>query len=450
MSDNLSLNPDTLEKNELILGFIPLTDCAPLVIAKEMGFFEKYGLEVSLSKETSWANIRDKVAIGILDGAQMLAPMPLAMSLGLGPIQKPMVTAFSMDLNGNAITVSSDLYREMLTVDSDDMLQHSTTVLALKTVIDNRNKKGLEPLSFAVVFPFSTHNYELRYWMASAGIDPDRDVRLVVVPPSQMVEQLQKGLIDGYCVGEPWNSIAVQKGLGHTLITKYEIWKNSPEKVFGVTEEWAVQHPNTHLALLRALLEASRWVDSRENRAKVTEIISRSIYINAPENIVRMSMTGTYQFAPNSMPQALPDFNVFHRYAANYPWRSHAVWFMTQMIRWGQIEEPIDIHATAAEVYRPDIYRAAGKLLGIAAPTADHKLEGAHHQNWKLVESSVTTLLGADSFFDDSIFDPMSPLDYLKSFPIHNMSLALQQLQDSIRYQSFQPAAVPVDQEIPR
>ncbi|MEW8461660.1 MAG: CmpA/NrtA family ABC transporter substrate-binding protein, partial [Candidatus Thiodiazotropha endolucinida] len=183
MSDNLSLNPDTLEKNELILGFIPLTDCAPLVIAKEMGFFEKYGLEVSLSKETSWANIRDKVAIGILDGAQMLAPMPLAMSLGLGPIQKPMVTAFSMDLNGNAITVSSDLYREMLAVDSDDMLQHSTTVLALKTVIDNRNKNGLEPLSFAVVFPLSTHNYELRYWMASAGIDPDRDVRLVVVPP---------------------------------------------------------------------------------------------------------------------------------------------------------------------------------------------------------------------------------------------------------------------------
>ena len=450
MTGDITLDPESLEKRQLTLGFIPLTDCAPLVIAREMGFFEKYGLEVSLSKETSWANIRDKVAIGILDGAQMLAPMTLAMTLGLGPIRKSMVTAFSMDLNGNAITVSTDLYREMLAANSDDMAERSTSVLALKSVIQNRATSGLEPLSFAVVFPFSTHNYELRYWMAAAGIDPDRDVRLVVVPPSQMVEQLEKGLIDGYCVGEPWNSLAVQKGLGHTLITKYEIWKNSPEKVFGVTEEWAVQHPNTHLALLMALLEASRWVDSREQRTQVTEIVSRSVYINAPENIVRMSMTGTYQFAPNTTPQAMPDFNVFHRYSANYPWRSHAVWFLTQMIRWGQVKDVIDIHSAAARVYRPDIYRKAAGLLGIDSPGVDYKQEGVHHQDWALLESSTTTSLGADSFFDGSTFDPASPLDYLDSFPVHQMTLSLQQLQEKNRYKSFRAAAARVDQELTR
>lgn len=430
MDHNIDFDINSLEKRELSLGFIPLSDCAPLVIARERGYFEKYGLEVTLSKETSWANIRDKVAIGILDGAQMLAPMPLAMTLGLGPIHKPMITALSMDLNGNAITVSNELYLQMSKIDSAAMADRKTAVHALKALIENRKEQNKEPLTFAVVFPFSTHNYELSYWMASGGIDPVSDVRIVVVPPSHMVEQLEKGVIDGYCVGEPWNSLAVKKGLGHTLITKYEFWNNGPEKVFGVTQEWAAQHPNTHQALLMALLEASSWIDETSNRIEVASIVAPGIYANAPESIVRMSMTGTYQYSPNCLPQALPDFNVFHRYAANFPWRSHAIWFLTQMIRWGQIKNGLDIRATAEQVYRPDIYRRAATQLGIQAPIIDYKSEGHHKEAWSLFAGDCSISLGSDRFFDDSSFDPTSPLAYLESFTIHNMSLELDELRE--------------------
>lgn len=427
MSFESSFNLESLEKTDLSLGFIPLTDCAPLVVASEKGYFTKYGLNVSLSKETSWANIRDKVAIGILDGAQMLAPMPLAMSMGLGPIHKPMISAFSMDLNGNAITVSNDLYQRMSHADAAAMARRSTSVHALKAVIEARKSSGQKPLTFAVVYPFSAHNYELRYWLGSAGIDPDKDVRLVVVPPPQMVSQLEEGLIDGYCVGEPWNSLAMEKGLGHTLITKYEIWNNSPEKVLGVSEEWAAQHPNTHMALLMALLEASMWVDQPENRKEVAAIISRSVYVNAPEHVVRMSMTGTYQYSSSKLAENQPDFNVFHRYAANYPWRSHAVWFITQMIRWGQVDSTFDMQAVASQVYRPDLYRAAAKALGLPCPNVDYKSEGTHDSNWKL--DGIT--LGSDSFFDDQSFIPEDPVSYLTQFDMSNMSISKEKLMQA-------------------
>lgn len=213
----------TLEKPQITLGFIPLTDCAPLVIGHEKGFFEQYGLRVSLSKETSWANVRDKVAMGFLDGAQTLASMPIAMSAGNGPIEKPMISALTLDLNGNAITVSEALYQRMLAADPQAMQARPLSARALKTVLDADRQAGCEPLTFAVVFPTSTHNYELRYWMAAAGIDPDRDVRLEVIPPPQMVNAMRSGRIDGYCVGEPWNELAVKEGLGRVMITKYEL-----------------------------------------------------------------------------------------------------------------------------------------------------------------------------------------------------------------------------------
>jgi ABC-type nitrate/sulfonate/bicarbonate transport system substrate-binding protein len=428
MNDNINMNTASLEKTDLTLGFIPLTDCAPLVVAKELGYFEKYGLNVQLSKETSWANIRDKVALGILDGAQMLAGMPLAMSLGIGPMAKPMVTAFSMDLNGNAITVSNALYERMQAIAPAAMQQRPLSADALKAVIEHNRKAGGEPLNFAMVFPYSTHNYELRYWMAAAGIDPDRDVRLVVVPPPQMVGQLEKGRIDGYCVGEPWNAQAVQAGLGQTLITKYEIWNNSPEKVLGVTQEWAEQYPNTHRALLMALLEASCWLDEPRNRLPAASMIARPIYINAPEHVVRMSMTGTFQYAASEMPRALPDFNVFNRYAANFPWRSHAMWFLSQMVRWGQVEEAIDLRAVAEEVYRPAIYREAAAALGLLSPCVDYKLEGGHESTWKLHDGCDSLLMGPDRFLDGRKFDPSRPLEYLQGFDIHHMSVALDEL----------------------
>ena len=413
MNRNVS---DNLEKTQLTLGFIPLTDCAPLVVAKEKGMFERYGLQVTLSKETSWANIRDKVAMGILDGAHMLAPMVLGMSCGIGPVHKPMVAALSLDLNGNAITVSNALYAQMLELAPKQAAQPATSAHALKRVIDARRADGQSPLTFATVFPTATHTYELRYWMAAAGIDPDQDVRLVVVPPPQMNGRMERGEIDGFCVGEPWNAAAVHAGIGRTVITKYELWNNSPEKVFGVTQEWAEQYPNTHRAVLMALLEAARWLDQLQHRREAVEMIARSQYVNAPVEVVAMSMTGTYRYAADEAPRTLPDFNVFNRYAANFPWRSHAVWFLTQMVRWQQLVQPVDFRVLAESVYRPDLYREAAVALGITAPEVDYKSEGEHVAPWQLAGNTGAIAMGPDAFFDGRVFNPDDPQGYLQGF----------------------------------
>jgi nitrate/nitrite transport system substrate-binding protein len=414
-----------LEKTALKFGIIPLTDCAPIVIAKEKGFFKKHGLDVEISKEASWANIRDKVSLGELDGAHMLAGMPIAATLGVGATQKETITAFSMDLNGNGITVSNELYERMVEADPEAMKTRPTTARALKKVIDADKAAGKEPMTFAMVFPVSTHNYEIRYWMASAGIDPDRDVRLIVIPPPQMVANLQSKNIVGYCVGEPWNQRAVEMGIGRSIITNYEIWNNNPEKVFGVTREWADKHPNTHKAAVRALIEAAQWIDQPDNRKEVVKIISAKSYVNAPESVVENSMTGTWLYTKAEGPQQMPDFNVFFRYAATFPWQSHAVWFLTQMVRWGQIEQPFNFRKVAAQVYRSDIYREAAKDLGIAVPTIDFKTEGSNAAGWVLDKATAPIAMGPDRFFDGKIFDPAKPLDYLKSFEIHAIKVDL-------------------------
>lgn len=418
-----------LELTKLKFGFIPLTDCAPLVIAKKKGFFKKYGLEVDVLKEASWANIRDKVAIGALDGGHMLAGMPIAASLGVGAIKKPTITAFSMDLNGNAITVSNALYERMVEADPEAMKERPLTARALKKVIDADKAAGKPPMTFAMVFPVSTHNYELRYWMASAGINPDQDVRLIVIPPPQMVANLRANNIAGYCVGEPWNERAVKMGIGRTLITNYEIWNNNPEKVFGVNQEWADKHPNTHKAVLMALLEASKWMDKPENRLEVAKIISKRSYVNAPLDVVKMSMTGTFLYSKEEEPRPLADFNVFHRYAATFPWLSHGEWFITQMIRWGQIEKALDIKKAISEVYRPDIYRDAAKELGIDYPTIDFKTEGTHAEPWVLSDATAPIAMGRDVFFDGKTYDPNKLVEYIRGFDIHNIKVSLDELE---------------------
>ncbi len=404
-----------LEKSQLTLGFIPLTDCAPLVVAKERGLFAKYGLEVTLSKETSWANIRDKLAIGILDGAQLLAPMPLAMSLGVGPVHKPMVTAMVLSLGGNAITVSDTLYQEMQRIAAATLEAKPHSSDALRAVIDQRRREYDRPLTFATVFPTSTHNYELRYWLAASGIDPDRDLQLMVIPPPQMPSALARGEIDGYCVGEPWNGVCVAEGICHTLVTKYQLWNNSPEKVLGVTEEWAEQNPNTHQALIMALLEACRWLDQPDNRHQVAELVASSRYVNAPLKAVRNSLTGVLQRHPQGPVEEQPEFNLFFRNAANFPWRSHAVWFLTQMVRWGQLGHPVDFHGVAGRVFRPDLYRTAAAALGLDAPHEDYKREGEHHAAHGVSGSHGPIGLGSDRFIDGATFDPFNPLRYIES-----------------------------------
>ena len=412
-----------LEKTKLTLGFIPLTDCAPLVVAAEKGYFKKYGLDVALSKEASWANIRDKVAIGELDGAHMLAGMPIAASLGVGALPKATITAFSMDLNGNAITVSNDLYERMVKADPEAMKERPLSARALKKVIDADKAAGKEPMTFAMVFPVSTHNYEIRYWMGAAGIDPDQDVRLIVIPPPQMVANLKAGNIVGYCVGEPWNERAVEAGIGRTLITNYEIWNNNPEKVFGVNLEWHEKNPRTHQALIMALLEATQWMDQPKNRMEVVSLIAQKSYVNAPDEVVKMSMTGTFKYAKDEEPRPLPDFNVFYRYAANFPWLSHAAWFISQMYRWGQLEQPANILQTAGSIYRPDLYRQAAKALGVPYPTIDVKKEGINAKPWTLKEATSPIAMGPDRFFDGGVFDPAKSGEYVTGFAVKNLKV---------------------------
>ncbi|MBL1141503.1 MAG: ABC transporter substrate-binding protein [Proteobacteria bacterium] len=413
------------EKNNLKLGFIPLTDCCVLAIASEKGMFEKYGLNVELSKEASWANIRDKVCVGALDGAHMLAGIPIATTLGLGFTKKPMVTAFSINLNGNAITVSNGLYERLLAIDENIARDRKRTAMALKQLIEEDKYSGKAPLTFAMVYPYSSHNYELQYWMASAGIDPAHDVNLRVIPPQYMVRNLQEGQIDGYCAGGPWNSYAVKENIGKILITGYEIWNYSPEKVLGVTREWAENYPDTHFALIMSLLEAAAWIEQPKNRVAVIEILAKEKYIGISEEVIGMSMADNYQYESNGQIISIPDHNVFHRYLANYPWRSHAIWIMTQMYRWGQFDQVVNIRETVEEIYRPDIYRQAAQQLNMNSPTIDYKTEGQHQDAWSLQNVEM----GADAFFDGQVFDSEKSLDYLTGFDVHNLKVDLEELK---------------------
>ncbi len=405
----------SLEKTRLTLGFVPLTDCAPLVMGVEKGFFARQGLDVTLSREASWANIRDKVAVGLLDGAQMLAGIPLAATAGVGRMNVPMLTGIALGLNGNAITVSETLHRLMAEADPAAMAAHPASACALKPVIEARRAAGRPGLTFGVVLPVSSHAYQLRGWLSSAGIDPNRDVQLVVVPPPHMVASLKAGEIDGYCVGEPWNTQAVHEGIGRIAVTGYELWNNSPEKVLGVTAAWAAENPGTHGALIRALIETARWLDQPDSREETARVLAADHHVGVPAAVLRASLTGSVRYAAGAPVRALPDFTVFHRYAATFPWRSHALWFLAQMVRWGQLPADADLSGIAASVYRADLYRAAAAELGEPAPLADAKPEGLHDAPWILDAAVAPIAMGPDRFFDGRRFDPADPLGGLPS-----------------------------------
>jgi len=394
-----------LEKTELNIGFIPLTDCASLAVAREKGFFKKYGLKVTLSKEASWANIRDKLAYGMLDAAQMLATMPIASSLGVGSWKKETVTALVLGVNGNAITVSSRLYEQLKQLNPEFEQHRPVTAETLKQLIDIRASKGKEPLTFAHVFPASTHNYFLRYWLASAGIDPDHDIKLSVIPPQQMVQNLEANLVDGFCVGEPWNQYAINAGMGHALITSYEIWNNAPEKVLGVNKEWAIKHSNTHKALIKALIDAAAWIDTKENRDETAEIVSREEYTNIPVDIISPPLAGQYKYHAGAQSESLPDFNVFYKYNASFPWHSHAAWYISQMQRWGDVSDSINVKETINNIYWVDFYRQVISEMGFDSPTVNVKLEGQHAEKWEVDSQKGSQVMASDLFFDKKRFD---------------------------------------------
>jgi nitrate/nitrite transport system substrate-binding protein len=368
-----------IEKDELILGFIKLTDMAPLAIAKEKGFFEEEGLFVTLEAQSNWKVLLDRVIAGELDGAHMLAGQPIAATIGYGT-KGSVVTPFSMDLNGNAITVSNAVWEEMKpNVEmADGKPVHPISAAALKPVVESYTASGT-PFNLGMVFPVSTHNYELRYWLAAGGINPGLyspddvsgqiggDVLISVTPPPQMPATLEAGTILGYSVGEPWNQAAVVKGIGVPVITDHDIWKNNPEKVFGLTAEFVEENPQTTLALTKALIRAAIWLDEGDNanRAEAVEILSRPEYVGADAAVIAKSMTGTFEFEAGDTRPA-PDFNVFFRYNATFPYYSDAVWYLTQMRRWGQIAEPQTdawYDETAKSVYKPDLYKQAAEAL---------------------------------------------------------------------------------------
>lgn len=419
-----SVKAAVLEKDELTFGFIKLTDCVPLVIAKEKGYFEDEGLYVTLQAQANWKVLLDRVIGGELDGAHMLAGQPLGATIGFGT-KADIITAFSMDLNGNGITVSNDVWKAMksrIPMQSDGKPQHPVKADALKPVVDEYHKEGKE-FKFGMVFPVSTHNYELRYWLAAGGINPGfyttsditgmsgADVLLSVTPPPQMPATLEAGTIHGYCVGEPWNQQAVFKGIGVPVITDYEIWKNNPEKVFGVTREWAEKNPHTHLAVIKALIRAAQWLDADngKNRAEAAKILSRSEYVGANYEVIANSMTGTFEYEKGDK-RDLPDFNVFFRYHATYPYYSDAIWYLTQMRRWGQIGEakPDSWYVdTAKNVYRPDIWLKAAQDL-----VKEGKLEASDIP-------STDGFKPADSHFIDGVeYDGRKPNEYLRKFSI--------------------------------
>ena len=303
--------PLALEKDELKFGFIKLTDMAPLAVAYELGYFEDEGLFVTLEPQANWKVLLDRVITGELDGAHMLAGQPLGATIGFGT-NAHVVTAFSMDLNGNGITVSNDVWAAMkphVKLGADGKPLHPIGAAALKPVVEAYRASG-KPFNMGMVFPVSTHNYELRYWLAAGGIHPGyyssqdvtgqigADVLLSVTPPPQMPATLEAGTIYGYAVGEPWNQQAVIKGIGVPVVTDYEIWKNNPEKVFGVTEEWAKANPNTHVAVVKALIRAAMWLDANgnANRQAAVEMLARSEYVGADRAVIANSMTGTFEY----------------------------------------------------------------------------------------------------------------------------------------------------------
>jgi two-component system, oxyanion-binding sensor len=385
----------TLEKTRLRLGMIPLLDAAPLVVARERGFFASHGLDVALSVEGSWATLRDKLAAGALDAAHLLAPIPLAAELGLDGIGVPMLTGLSLNLNGNTLTVSASLHAALELGDSSGP---AAAGAALQRVLRTDRAQGRRKRVFAHVFPYSAHHYQLRYWLAACGMDPDHDVELVVVPPPLMVQNLRAGEIDGYCVGAPWGDVAERAGLGRQLLSGHQIWNHGPEKILGVTQAWAAAHPATHLALIASLIEAARWLDAPPHRVEAARLLHAGHYLDAtPEALLAGLQAPASADAPGAG-------LVFHAGAAGFPWRSHAQWFLRQMQRWGQATETLDVAAVAARVYRPDLYRQAAASLGEPCPQTDHKEEGRHGQAWLLDTPGGVITMGADRFFDGRVY----------------------------------------------
>lgn len=393
------------EQKTLRVGFIPLMDASILIVAAELGFAAREGLTLDLVRDVSWANVRDRLAFRQFDIAHMLSPMPVASMLGLGSNPSPTITPFSLGRGGNAITLSLRLFERMT---AEAGLPETAGALecasAMASVVKRMREAGEPPLTLGMTYPFSSHNYEFRYWLAAGGIDPDRDVKLVVVPPPLVTDALSAGAIDGFCVGAPWNMVASERGVGRIVAAKQDIWPSAPEKVVGMRPEWANANADTVSRLLLALDQAARWCDRPDNHAHLAEILSAPRYIAAPEDIIRRALAGEFSVDARGTRRIVPDYFVFHRKAANYPRKTQALWIYSQMLRWGQVRFSETEMAAATDAFRGDLYEAA---LG-----RDADLSPAQ----ELIGGATDD----DRFLDGHVFDPARMQDYVQEFAVRS------------------------------
>ena len=355
----------------LRIGFIPLVDAAALIVAVDKGFAKAEGLDVTLVREVSWSNVRDKLNIGLFDAAHLLAPVAIASSLGLGHIKVPIAAPFNLGLNGNAITVSPALYAAIVDEIEGDPLDPMATATALARVVAKRKKRGAEPLTFGMTFPFSTHNYQLRFWMAAGGVDPDEDVRLVVLPPPYMVDSLASGQVDAFCVGAPWNSVAVDRGVGHILHFVSDILVRAAEKVLAVRQSWSDKNPDVLAALIRSASRAAEFIEQPENRAEAAKILAQPNRLGVDAEVVQRTLDGRLKIAPDGAMRESARYLLVGREGAGRPEPVQAAWLYAQMVRWGQSAYSPEALKTAMGVFRPDLYDAAQGSAGKPAEPAD-------------------------------------------------------------------------------
>ncbi len=348
------------------IGFIPLVDAAALIVAVDKGFTAAEGLDVTLVREVSWSNVRDKLNIGLFDAAHLLAPVAIASSLGIGHVKVPIAAPFNLELNGNAITVSPALHAAIMVEIVGDPFDPMATALALSRVVATRRKSGAEPLTFGMTFPFSTHNYQLRFWMAAGGVDPDEDVRLVVLPPPYMVDSIASGQIDGFCVGAPWNSIAVDRGVGHILHFVSDILVRAAEKVLAVRQNWSDKNPEVVTALVRAAFRAAEFIEQPHNRSEVARILARPERIGVDADVIQRTLDGRLKISPDGAIRESSRYLLVGREDAARPDPAQAAWLYAQMVRWGQVKFSPDALAVAEAVFRPDLYDTA---LGVHTET---------------------------------------------------------------------------------
>jgi NitT/TauT family transport system ATP-binding protein len=393
------------EQKSLRAGYIPLMDASILIVAAELGFAEREGLRLELVRDVTWANVRDRLAFRQFDIAHMLSPMPVASMLGLGSNPSPTIAPFSLGRGGNAITLSARIFERMKSLtglaDDADALANARALAAL--LADMRTRGEAVP-TLGMTYPFSSHNYEFRYWLAAGGIDPDRDVKLVVVPPPLTSDALAAGAIDGFCVGAPWNMIASERGTGRIVAAKQDIWPLAPEKVLGMRPDWAEANADTVSRLIVALDRAARWCDDPAHHNELAEILSAPEYIAAPTSIIRRVLSGEFSLDAQGAKRLVPDYFLFHRGAANHPRPDQASWIYSQMIRWGQADFSQEGLARARNAFRPDLYMAA---LGREAAMPD--------------EASEKGANGYPGFMDGRLFDPNALQAYVEQFPVRSM-----------------------------